>query len=59
MLVPPRLLSAVSLSAKKKGTSQVWQDPTAILEQEVSRNSRERAEDTTILGRKAEGEQVV
>ena len=34
----------------------VWQDPTATLEQEVSGDSRERAEDASIFGRKAEGE---
>ena len=31
---------------KKKGPP-VWQDPTAILEQEVSRDSRERADETS------------
>ena len=41
---------------KEKGPS-VWQDPTATLEQEVSGDSRERAEDTSMLGKKkAEGE---
>ena len=34
----------------------VWQDPTATLEEEMSGNSRERSEDVSILGRKAEGE---
>ena len=34
----------------------VWQDPTALLEQQVSRDSREREEETSILGRKSEGE---
>ena len=34
----------------------MWQDPTATQEQEVSRDSRERAEDTSILGTKTEGE---
>ena len=34
----------------------MWQDPTAFLEQEVSRDSHERAEDTSIWGREAEGE---
>ena len=42
-------------SGKEKITP-AWQDPTAFLEQEVSRNSRERAEDTSIFGGKAEGE---
>ena len=41
---------------KKRKGPPVWQDPTATLEQEVSRDSRERAEDTSILSRKAEGE---
>ena len=40
---------------KRKG-SAIWQDPTAFLQQKVSRDSRERAEDTSILGRKAESE---
>ena len=35
---------------KRKGPP-IWQDPTAFLEQKVSRDSRERAEDTSILGR--------
>ena len=30
----------------------VWQDPTAILEQEVSRDSRERTEEKSILVKK-------
>ena len=34
----------------------MWQEPTAILEQEVSGDSRERTEDTSFLDRKAEGE---
>ena len=34
----------------------VWQVRNAFLEQEVSRDSRERAEGTSILGREAEGE---
>ena len=33
---------------RKDKEPPVWQDPTAILEQEVSRDSRERAEDTSI-----------
>ena len=40
---------------KRKGPP-VWQDPTAILEQQVSRDSREREEETSILGKKSEGE---
>ena len=34
----------------------VWQDPAATLEHEVPEDSRERAEDTSIWGRNAEGE---
>ena len=33
-----------------------WQDPAATLEHEVPKVSRERAEDTSFLGRTAEGE---
>ena len=53
-LVPPRLPSAAPVR-KGKGPP-VWQIPTATLEQEVSKDSRERAEDTSVLGKKAEGE---
>ena len=35
---------------KRKGPPY-WQNPTATLEQEVSRDSREQAEDTSILGK--------
>ena len=42
---------------KQKGPP-VWQDPTVIVEQKVSRDSRERAEDTSIWGKKAEGERL-
>ena len=53
-LVPPRLPSAAPV--KKIKGPPVWQGPPAILEQEVSRDSRDRAEETSILGKKAEGE---
>ena len=53
-LVPPRPPQGAQRQ-KKKGP-QVWQDPTAILEQEVSRDSREGTEETSILGKKAESE---
>ena len=33
-----------------------WKDPAATLEHEVPKDLRERAEDTSILGRKAKGE---
>ena len=49
-LVPPRLRPAAPVR-KRKGPP-VRQDPTATLEQEVSRDSRERAEDSSILGKK-------
>ena len=38
------------------GKPPEWRDPAAFLEQEVSRDSRERAENTSIWGKKAEGE---
>ena len=52
-LVPPRPSRPPQAAQrqKKKGRP-VWQDPTATLEQEVSRDSRERAEETSILGQK-------
>ena len=53
-LVTPRLPSAVPVR-KRKGPP-VWEDPTATLEQQVSRDSREREEETSISGSKAEGE---
>ena len=53
-LVPPRPPPAAPVQ-RRKGPP-VWQDPTATLEQEMSGDSRERAEDASILGRKAEGE---
>ena len=53
-LVPPRPPSAAPVR-KSKGPP-VKQDPTAFLEQEVLGDSRERAEDTSIFDRKAEGE---
>ena len=37
---------------QKKKEPPVWQDPSAILEQEGSRDSRERADDSSILGKK-------
>ena len=40
---------------RRKGPP-VWQDPTTTLEQEVSADSRERAKDASIWGRKGEGE---
>ena len=39
-------------SDKRKKGPLVWQDPTAILEQDVSRDSRERTEETSILRKK-------
>ena len=39
---------------KRKGPP-VWQDPTATLEQQVSRDSREREEETSIFGQKGRG----
>ena len=53
-LIPPR--SPPAAPVRRRKGPPVWQDPTATLEQEVSGDSRERAEDTSILGRKAEGE---
>ena len=53
-MVPPRSQPAAPV-LKKKGPP-VWQDSTATLEHEVQKNSRKRAEDTSIFGRKAEGE---
>ena len=49
-LVPPGLPSAAPV--KKRKGSRVWQDPTAFLEQEVSRDSRERARDTSFYSQK-------
>ena len=43
-LVPPRLPPAAPVR-KRKGPPE-WQDPTTVLERKVSRDSRERAEDT-------------
>ena len=40
---------------RRKGPPE-WQDPAATLEQEVSGNSRERTEDVSFLGKKAQGE---
>ena len=56
-LVPPRPPKPPQAAQrqKKKGPP-IWQDSTAILEQEVSRDSKERAEETSILSKKAEGE---
>ena len=36
---------------KRKGPP-VWQDPTAIMKQQVSKDSREREQETSILGKK-------
>ena len=41
---------------QKKKRPPVWQDPTASVEQQVSRDSREREEEPSILGKKSEGE---
>ena len=41
---------------QKRRGPPVWQDPTPFLEQEVSRDLRERTEETSILDKKAEGE---
>ena len=49
-LVPPRL-PATAPVRRRKGHPEK-QDPTAILEQEVSRDSRERAEDASIFVQK-------
>ena len=57
LLVPPRPQPAAPVR-KRKGPS-VWQDPAATLEHEVPKDSRERAEDTPILGRKAESEALL
>ena len=40
---------------RRKGPP-VWRDPSATLEQDVSRNSRERSEEVSILGRNPDGE---
>ena len=53
-LVPPRPPPAAPVR-KRKGPP-VWQDLAATLEHEVPKDSRERVEDTSTLGRKAEGE---
>ena len=53
-LVPPRPPSTAPVR-KRKGTP-VWQDPATTLEHEALKNSRVRADDTSTLGRKAEGE---
>ena len=53
-VVPPRPPPTAPVR-KRKGPA-VWQDPTATLEHEVPKDSRDRAEDTSILGREAEGE---
>ena len=41
-----------SLSSSPLSLLPVWQDPAATLEHEVPKDSRERAEDASILGRK-------
>ena len=53
-LVPPRPSPAVPVRRRKR--PPVWQDPTATLEQKASVDSRDRAEDASILGKKADGE---
>ena len=40
---------------RRKGPP-VWRNPSAALEQDVSRNSRERSEEVSILGRNPDGE---
>ena len=54
LVVPPRTPPAALV--RRRTGPPVWQDPTARLEQEVSKDSRERAEDTSIFGNKAECE---
>ena len=53
-LVPPRP-SPVAPLRRRKG-HPVWQDPTATLEQEVTRNSRERTAEVSILSKNSDGE---
>ena len=53
-LVPPRPTPA-ALVRKRKGPP-LWQDPAATLEREISEDSRERTEETSINGRNTEGE---
>ena len=50
-LVPPRPPPAAPVR-KRKGPP-VWQDPAATLEHEVPKDSRERAEDTSIVVQKS------
>ena len=48
LLVPPRLSRPPQAARRQKNKGPpVCQDPTAILQQEVSRDSRERAEDVS------------
>ena len=51
-LVPPRSHSAASVKKKKKRTASMAGSNCYTVEQGVSRDSRERAEDTSILGQK-------
>ena len=53
-LAPPRSPPAAPVRNRKG--PPVWQDPAATLEHQVPKDSHERTEDTSILGRKAEGE---
>ena len=56
-LVPSRpLRSPEAAQRQKKQGPPVWQDPATLLEQQVSGDSREREEQTSILGKKSEGE---
>ena len=49
------LAPEIAQRQKRKGPP-IWQDPTAALKQQVSRDSREREEETSILGKKSESE---
>ena len=51
---PSRLPQAAQ--RQKRREPPVWQDPTAFLEQEVSRDSGERADEASIVGAKEEDE---
>ena len=55
-LIPPRPSRPPETAQRQKRGPPTWQDPTAILEQQVSRDSREREEKTSILVKKSEGE---
>ena len=55
-LVPPRPSRPPETAQRQNNQPPVWQDLIAILEQQVSKDSREREEETSILGKKSEGE---